>query len=324
MTKRREGRQRKCKLTPDEIITLYKEGKSTQEIGDIANVSRRHISQILTNNNVEKRPRGSWKRKYTLNEDYFKTWSNNMAYILGFIVADGTVYRDGQTVSIAQKEKYILENIKKELGSNQPLYRNEQTGVYMLNLNSKKIKTDLSEKHGIKPNKSTTIDFPYIPEEYLSHFVRGFFDGDGFIYYGKNFASFVGGSLSFMMSLKQNLEVLGFEPNFNDNGSYYRIFISGRKTIKLFANWMYKDKGLYLTRKFSRFPKDELEPGQLHDREYKISKRKLKLIELYNVTENMEYVLKKIRISTNIYNKWLSTDPDFKRKIIEIESKNRL
>lgn len=38
-----------------------------------------------------------------MNEDYFKTWSNNMAYILGFFIADDTVARDMQSISFAQK-----------------------------------------------------------------------------------------------------------------------------------------------------------------------------------------------------------------------------
>ncbi|PFJ83212.1 hypothetical protein COI97_30425, partial [Bacillus cereus] len=71
----------------------------------LANVSARYIRMVLTDNNVPRRAIGSWKRKYGITEDYFKTWSNNMAYILGFIVADGVI----------QKESYILENIKKEL-----------------------------------------------------------------------------------------------------------------------------------------------------------------------------------------------------------------
>lgn len=73
---------------------------------------------VLTDNNIEKRARGSWKRKYDLNEDYFKIWSNNMAYILGFFVADGVIAKNSHTVSISQllKEKKIfLLNIKKTI-----------------------------------------------------------------------------------------------------------------------------------------------------------------------------------------------------------------
>ena len=155
----------KCKLSKSEITQLYTEGKSTSEIATLANVSARYIRMVLTDNNVPRRAIGSWKRKYNITENYFKTWSNNMAYILGFIAADGVIQKENQCVSVSQKESYILEDIKKELKTNQPLYQNKKTGVYMLNINSKTIKDDLMNIHGIKPCKSFNIEFPFVPED---------------------------------------------------------------------------------------------------------------------------------------------------------------
>lgn len=117
----------KCKLSKPEIIHLYVEGKSTSEIAMLANVSVRYIRMVLTDNNVPRRAIGSWERKYDISEDYFKTWSNNMAYILGFIAADGVIQKENQRVSISQKESYILEDIKQELNTKQPLYQNKQS-----------------------------------------------------------------------------------------------------------------------------------------------------------------------------------------------------
>lgn len=82
---------RKITLDLPEIIKMYNDGMSTTEIAIAGNVSSRRITQILKKNNVELRPRGHWKRKYHINEDYFKHWSPNMAYILGFFLADGTI-----------------------------------------------------------------------------------------------------------------------------------------------------------------------------------------------------------------------------------------
>lgn len=92
--------------------------KGTSEIAMLANVSARYIRMVLTDNNVPRRAIGSWKRKYDITEDYFKVWSNNMAYILGFIAADGVIQKENQCVSVSQKERYILEDIKKELKTN--------------------------------------------------------------------------------------------------------------------------------------------------------------------------------------------------------------
>ncbi len=115
----------KCKLSKSEIIQLYAEGKSTSEIAILANVSARYIRMVLTDNNVPRRAIGSWRRKYDITEDYFKTWSNNTAYILGFIAADGVIQRKPMCQYLT-KESDILEDIKKELNTNQPLYQNKK------------------------------------------------------------------------------------------------------------------------------------------------------------------------------------------------------
>ena len=168
-----------------------------------------------------------------------------------------------------------MENIKQELGSNQPLYQNKQTGVYILNINSKIIKHDLINIHGVIPNKSSTIKFPHVPNEHMSHFVRGYFDGDGFVKYEKYFVSIVGGSKSFMTSLRNIIEENGFETNYTEHGTHFRVYVSGRRTIKLFSDWMYKSKGLYIKRKYEAFQKESLPINQLKDRGYKTHKNAL-------------------------------------------------
>lgn len=169
-----------------------------------------------------------------------------MAYILGFFIADGVIMKDNQTVSISQKESGILENIKIELNSNQPLYQNKNTGVYMLNLNSKIMKNALIELHGIMPCKSYNVQFPFVPEEYLHHFIRGYFDGDGHVNPKRYFVSFVGGSYNFMKFLKRILDDHNYQPNFIDKEKQYRIYLSGKNTIKKFSAWIYTDKELFL------------------------------------------------------------------------------
>lgn len=158
-----------------------------------------------------------------------------------------------------------MEAIKKEIGSNQPLYQNKHTGVYILHINSKILKNDLINIHGIEPDKSNKITFPYVPEQYLNHFIRGYFDGDGFVSYKNFFISLVGGSKPFMIELRETIEKQNFNTNFTDHETHFRVYISGRKTIKLFSDWMYKDKGLYLHRKYAEFQKETLPIEELKD-----------------------------------------------------------
>ena len=189
-----------------------------------------------------------------------------MAYILGFFIADGTVATDTQMISFSQKERYILENIRTELNSNHIITKNN-SGVYLLNLNSKVMKRDLIELHGVTPNKSNKIRFPKVPDEYLSHFIRGYFDGDGYINYKQYTITFVGGSRLFMTDLIHILKEKGFQPQLQIQGKNYRVHIRGRRSIQLFSNWIYKDKSkeLYLIRKYDIFQKEKLPLKDLTD-----------------------------------------------------------
>ncbi|MDF9480202.1 LAGLIDADG family homing endonuclease [Bacillus cereus] len=298
----------KCKLSKSEIMHLYTEGKSTSEIAMLANVSARYIRMVLSDNNVPRRAIGSWKRKYDITEDYFKTWSNNMAYILGFIAADGVI----------QKESYILEDIKKELKTNQPLYQNKKTGVYMLNINSKTIKDDLINIHGIMPCKSFNIEFPIVPEEYLHHFVRGYFDGDGYVKYETYTVNFVGGSYNFMNSLHQILQNRNLRADLLNQNKHYRVILSGRKSIQLFSNWIYKDKDIYLHRKYEVFQKESLSLDQLQDRKLKqtqtaVKQRKQNFLEEYMKNKCNTTTCSNLEISESAFKRWLKNDNQFKR-----------
>lgn len=126
-------------------------------------------------------------RKYTVNEDFFKTWTPDMAYTLGFIAADGSVQEStknkGPVLRIASKDKEHLETIRNLLGSTHLIREesNKNGSWSVLAIYSKEIVDDLVSL-GIYPNKSLTFRIPNIPDEYMRHFVRGYFDGDGSIY----------------------------------------------------------------------------------------------------------------------------------------------
>ncbi|MEI4620158.1 endonuclease [Bacillus pfraonensis] len=321
----RSKKKSKCTLEKDEMIKLYLKGESTSNIAKLANVSPRYVRMVLTDNNVEKRARGSWKRKYNVKEDYFKYWSNNMAYILGFFIADGVILKDNQTVSISQKESSILEDIKIELNSDQPLYQNKKTGVYMLNLNSKIMKSDLMNLHGITPCKSNNVQFTFVPQEHLHHFVRGYFDGDGYVNYPTYTVSFVGGSYSFMHSLIQILQERNFKPNFINKKTHYRVILSGRKTIKLFSDWIYKDKELFLQRKYDIFQMETSDSEQLHDRKLKrtksaVAQRKNDFLIQYQKYKSINKSCEYLSISKSTFKSWLKNDLEFKNQFEQIHS----
>ena len=121
------------------------------------------------------------------NENFFKVWTPEMAYVLGFFTADGNMIknkRGAHFISIEITDKDILEEMKKAIGSNHKISirKNQfpEKDSYRLQIGSKVMFNDLL-KLGITPNKSKTIDLPEIPKNYFSDFLRGYFDGDGHV-----------------------------------------------------------------------------------------------------------------------------------------------
>ena len=118
---------------------------------------------------------------YNFNKDYFqKIDTEDKAYFLGFIVADGCISEKSNSVQIIQKETYILEEFKKYIEFNGPVYKDEYRGISCITVNSSKTKKDL-ENLGITPNKTMIVKYPNISEHLQNHFIRGVFDGDGCI-----------------------------------------------------------------------------------------------------------------------------------------------
>lgn len=195
-------------------------------------------------------------RKYHINENYFKTWSSNMAYILGLWFADGCIYR-GQMfdITLHAKDKYILKRVAEELQYEGNLYDYVDRQAARLNFSCVVIYNDIVALGG-KEGKSLTIDFPDIPEEYLPDFIRGYFDGDGSIMRMKNNrinSAFTCGSKKFLDKL---LTVLQQQAGVT-GGSYDSSCCSlkfGKKDSLKIGNYMYgNNPQLFLLRKREKF-----------------------------------------------------------------------
>lgn len=187
---RKQARQKVTQILTKELLeNLYhKQNKSLQDIANTFQCSRVHIYNLCQRYNIklktkskarESAYRAGKKLRYSpVNTQFFKQWSKEMAYALGFIYADGTISHKLDCVSISQKEIEILNKIKRLLRAGQNIVRYKHQDIYHLQIGSKKIVEDLL-RLGVTPAKSLTVKFPEVPDEYLMHFIRGVFDGDG-------------------------------------------------------------------------------------------------------------------------------------------------
>jgi intein/homing endonuclease len=205
-------------------------------------------------------------RRWTLNERYFERIdSEEKAYWLGFIAADGCVLDSGGvSVGLASKDKGHLLKLRGALGSNSPLleYSAERFGgtryTSRLTVFSRLMANDLSA-HGVGPRKSTTLKPSDIPSEYILPYLRGYFDGDGGICITRKFKAGVTIStteemgeffIAFFRPLNVNFS-RGTRPNPAVNNR--PLTMGGSFQVRLFLDLIYKDAKIALDRKYDLY-----------------------------------------------------------------------
>lgn len=231
---------------------------------------------------THKDPRGGHNRSQ-VNQNFFQSWSPQIAYVLGFIFADGAiedVQKSSRTcyIAIISKDLSILEKIRSVMNSSHKFYkRKAETLVFpggkrytsgerfVFRIGSKLMYNDLLSL-GVTPRKSLTILFPNIPLAFLSHFIRGYFDGDGCLFLIKRRYPriiFTSGSKQFLEGLSINLSATLQIPI---KSAYSQLQKSGNPCYRLHYNtkisrkileFIYHDleKAPYLERKFAIYQK---------------------------------------------------------------------
>lgn len=128
-------------------------------------------------------------RKHSLDISYFDEINTpEKAYWLGFIWADGNITRTSKKSSgvnrlrLAQKwtEKQHLEKFKQAIHADyeiRPVYHANDKTVAQLDINCCPLCHTLSVLgFDIKPKRTS---LPPMNQKFISHFIRGYFDGDG-------------------------------------------------------------------------------------------------------------------------------------------------
>jgi len=191
----------------------------------------------------------------TLRHDFFKTWTPEMAYVLGFFAADGSMLRNGRGahfVEFTVVDRIVLEHIQQYTNSSHRISTRERGGntktAYRLQIGSKEWFTDLS-RLGFTQHKSKTLQFPSVPRKYFSDFVRGYFDGDGCVYFGEHYAkdrgkmrfvfttSFTCGNRTFLEELHASLlqvGLLGGRVAVKGDKSGYELVLSHNDSLALY------------------------------------------------------------------------------------------
>lgn len=251
-------------LDENKIIKLYK-NNTIQQIAKKLNVGHGTIRKRLIKNKIKIRP----NRKYFFDESIFEKidceWK---AYYLGYFYADAGITKLNVKLSLHEKDKEILEKLNTLVFKNQhpleytphKIYYSKKTNKlynnnakYSIIINSKKLVNDLN-KLGCGPKKSLTLQFPTydeVSDEYMSHFIRGYFDGDGCIIKG---TFQIISSDDFCNGLQRYIyDKLNIQSHLHKCGKVSRLFIHKKDDILKFKNYMYNNSNFKLSRKFTKF-----------------------------------------------------------------------
>lgn len=261
--------------TKIKIINEYKNGKTNKELASKFNLHRTTIQRILKTKNIILKSKEQSSRKKILQINFEKIDNNDKAYILGLIFADGNLNKNNIEISLKKDDKQILEDISKIVYKKIYLKKRIErvwldkkqnklytsSSQYRFLITSKKIANEL-KNHGLIENKSLKIRMPNLDSKFISHFIRGYFDGDGCIFISKKYKGtnrvtivsnyFFCKQLSLIINsiLKINSKV---QHKTNNVGC---VSISGNNQIKTFLDWIYADANLKLNRKYLLYEKN--------------------------------------------------------------------
>lgn len=199
-------------------------------------------------------------------EKVLDSWNPNSAYLLGYLVADGSVsYEEGVRYDIVirscSSDKEHLEKIRSLFSAKKPLKYIKGTNSYCLGLSSKHLCLRLMEL-GIVPNKTNLGVFVDVPDVFLKEFVCGMFDADGCMAVDSRSAcKWVGwrlyqssASLEFLKHLGDSIERLsgGYLSlcKAKDNPYYLAASCSNADRI---CKWMYSGDSISMDRKKQRY-----------------------------------------------------------------------
>lgn len=191
-----------------------------------------------------------------------------MSYVLGFFAADGNLIgneRGAHYFAVEICDYDILEKIRVVMNSAHKIgvrkrMNNQNNISFRLQIGSKEIYSDLCAL-GFSNNKTSNMSVPQVPDSLFSHFVRGYFDGDGHVWTGllhkervKPVSAiqtvFTSGSAVFLQDLMKRLGRLGIQGRLRKEKGYFRLTYSILSSLRLYLLMYKKLKStLYLKRK---------------------------------------------------------------------------
>lgn len=226
-----------------EMQDRYLEGDTSNDLADRFGANPKTIQQILNRRGVPMRLKGV---KRAISSDFFEALDADKAWLLGWIMSDGEVKQDHIIVSQRTSDRYILEQIKRLVGTKaDKAVSDTRYGKYPLSKVEFYLEDAISKlaAYGVNTSKSTYADarmLNHIPEHLRRDFIRGVFEGDGWI--EKNLKNLgICGTPELMAWITDNAPVAPSSSYADERcENHGGLFWSGEAGREM-AEWLYQD-----------------------------------------------------------------------------------
>lgn len=256
------------------LIKAYEDSdRSMRATGKALGTSEKTIMRRMKEYGIE------WDKKvfYPCNENFFDELNEKSLYWLGFLAADGNLYKHHYTYSIslklATKDKEHLIKFKDHINSLSPIhdfvvkkkgeaFKKREYFSSQFTISSEKIFNRLAE-FNIVPAKTHIYKFPDQLKNHpdVRHFIRGCLDGDGWWREhrnnGKDYTTEIRvGMCGTPAFIREVFDIIKQECVI-DSGSYY-VRKSGntadfefcaKRDVNDIVDYLYQDATIYLPRK---------------------------------------------------------------------------
>ena len=260
----------------EEITKLYQEGKTAKEISSLLGFKYHQPVYNYFKKMGWKRTGKTGKRVYKVDENFFKCINTEeKAYILGFICADGHIEKDRLNITVSIKDRNILEKIRYAMHSNHPIKEIQRTNPYKKTNRENLILSELMIgsvelvkplfNMGLTTNKTYTLNgdiLKYTPKYLIRDFLRGYFDGDGNVFFGRRYSS--GYKYNVNICGNEDFLLKSFQVYFPSNNKLYKDLysrqcyvwkISQKDKVRDFMYYLYYNSSIFLQRKYNEFRK---------------------------------------------------------------------
>ena len=205
--------------------------------------------------------------KRNCNVDYFKIIdTEDKAYWLGFIYADGCITKDRRSLIINLQPGDIghLQLFNQCIESDYPIIYKDNGRYVSLHISKKEFVENLINK-GCVPHKSLILQFPtedQLPNNLIKHFIREYFDGDGclhvkFIKRWNKPNPYLSCEVNFLGTYNMLQNICKFVPvefsSIKEDGKIYKMRLTSKKKIIKLLDYFYEDSHFYLQRKFDKY-----------------------------------------------------------------------